>query len=647
MSSNIVITLAAIGGIAWLGFILVNALRRRGPEEIPANLSPGITDDELETRRLETGQKAAVLLSAFLAVSLPLYFLGEQDRQQGFVEQFDAESVARGQALVEEFGCFDCHGPDGTGGSASFVEQRSGVTVLWEAPSLDDVFYRYDEEEVNFWITYGRGNTPMPPWGVDGGGAMNEAQVQDIVNYLKTIQKPQSEVVAEFDSDIRATQLSRLQNAEQVAEDTLRTQRQVLADINRAPELAELVGPLAEEARQVLDAAGDGLDTDGDGLSDSAEVRLVEIGNSIVEVYRVLEPVSFDPEAAQSVEGVDDADTAEGILATLEDLVESGDYPALEPRLEVVRELLETGTVDPAVGLSEAAIAALEEIASSVTAVEAPAGDWDLSSATTWVEALEAAAAEEGAAEEVVQAAGDARAALDGGQDTDGDGLSNDAENALSTQVTEINSQVVPNEATVPGLDPTNPEGSGEPDASAAETAVGNWETLALNLDVTTNNIDNLRRGAEEGVAYLERALAERRWEIDIEGVAEAAFDGDVEKAERAVLLFNGYCARCHTAGFAAGVPFTLEAGSGGFGPALWDGRPTVQFGPPADSPEEDLLVQFIINGSEAQEPYGLNGFGSGRMPAFGQILSMEDIQLISQYLRGGDLTGMGEGSGS
>ena len=41
-----------------------------------------------------------------------------------------------------------------------------------------------------------------------------------------------------------------------------------------------------------------------------------------------------------------------------------------------------------------------------------------------------------------------------------------------------------------------------------------------------------------------------------------------------------------------------------------------------------------------ADEPYGLNGFGSGRMPAFGPILPQEDIELIAQYLRGGDLTG-------
>src|SRR5690606_6110029 len=314
MSSNIVITLAAIGGIAWLGFILVNALRRRGPEEIPANLAPGTTDDAMETSRLETTQKAAVLLSAFLAVSIPLYFLGEPNRQQGFVDQFDQESVDRGAALVVEYGCFDCHGPDGTGGSAAFVEQRSGVTVLWAAPSLNDIFYRYDDDEVNYWITYGRGNTPMPPWGVEGGGAMNEAQVEDVVNYLKTIQIPQTDVVAEFDSTIRAEQAARLENAEATVESALTTQQQVLADINLAPQQVEQVSVLAQEARDVLDQAGEGIDTDGDGLSDSAETRIVEIGQELVAFLQVMEPVTLDPENPQSVEGTDDLTTATQIV---------------------------------------------------------------------------------------------------------------------------------------------------------------------------------------------------------------------------------------------------------------------------------------------------------------------------------------------
>ncbi len=115
------------------------------------------------------------------------------------------------------------------------------------------------------------------------------------------------------------------------------------------------------------------------------------------------------------------------------------------------------------------------------------------------------------------------------------------------------------------------------------------------------------------------------------------------EEAERAVGLYQANCARCHTAGFTAGIPFTQEAGSGGFGPALWDGRPVVQFGEDPAEAGDDLLVDFLINGSVANAPYGLNGFGSGRMPAFGAVLPIEDIELLAAYLRSGNLDGKGE----
>ena len=167
MTADVITVLAVVAGITWLGVLLVAALRNRGgAEEVPPNLRPGIDDQRLETKRLESGQKAAILFSAFLAVSLPLYFLGETSRQEGFVEEFDEASVERGAHVVEEFGCFNCHGPLGVGGSAQFVEQRSGVTVSWAAPSLDDVLYRFDEEELNFWITGGTRQCRPGAWQV-------------------------------------------------------------------------------------------------------------------------------------------------------------------------------------------------------------------------------------------------------------------------------------------------------------------------------------------------------------------------------------------------------------------------------------------------------------------------------------------------
>ena len=86
--TDVVIVLAVVAGIVWLGVLLVAALRNRGgEEEVAPNLKPGIDDQRLETKRLEGGQKAAIGFAAFLAISLPLYFLGETNRQEGFVEK--------------------------------------------------------------------------------------------------------------------------------------------------------------------------------------------------------------------------------------------------------------------------------------------------------------------------------------------------------------------------------------------------------------------------------------------------------------------------------------------------------------------------------------------------------------------------------
>jgi mono/diheme cytochrome c family protein len=183
-------------------------------------------------------------------------------------------------------------------------------------------------------------------------------------------------------------------------------------------------------------------------------------------------------------------------------------------------------------------------------------------------------------------------------------------------------------------LSPTEAESSGQQDLRAATAAVAANEGVALQQTVTRDNQERLLTAAQAGLDALLRAQEQHQWEIDIEGVAAIAFGGDVEQASRAVGLFNGYCARCHTSGWSAGVPFTQEAGSGGFGPALWDGRPNVQFLSAED------LVEFIAEGSVAQAPYGVNGIGSGRMPGFGQILTSEDLNLIATYLRSGNLTG-------
>jgi mono/diheme cytochrome c family protein len=562
VTANIITVLAIVAGVAWLGMMVVSALRNRGGEEIAHNLQPGIDDQQLETRRLEKSQKVAIVGSAFLAISLPLYFLGEANRQEGFVEEFAHESIERGEHLVEEFACFSCHGPLGVGGSATYVEKRSGITVSWEAPPLDDVLYRYDTDELNFWITFGRGNTPMPPWGLAGGGPMNEQQVDDIVNYLGTIQTTQQEAVDKTPAAL-VTQGVRLENADQTVETAILSQRQTLAEIEQAPADSLFISGLSEQAREILDDAGVGIDTDDDGLSDVAEVELSAISSEAVDYFRVVDPITLDP-------AIPDAEKADEAVAELEAAIP--DDPILEVHLVAIEGILET------------------------------AGE---------------------------------------GEDTDGDGISDEAEAAITGQMAEASNKTIPAGIVEIELDPTNPESvGGRPDARTASSMVGAQESVATMTTVTAENRDKLRTTEQGGLEFLLSAQVARQWEIQIPGVA-ASMEATEDEAARAVALFNANCARCHTSGFSAGVPYTLEAGSGGFGPALWDGRALVQFGDASDDPDEpDLLIEFLIKGSEPQKPYGLNGFGSGKMPSFGATLSVDDLDLLARYLRGGNMAG-------
>jgi len=566
VTAEVITVLALIAGISWLGIMVVSAFRNRGGEEIAPNLRPGIDDQQLETRRLETGQKAAIAFSAFLAVSLPLYFLGEPARQEGFVTEFDQASIDRGATIAGPaptgFDCFSCHGPLGSGGVANYVERRSGVRVEWVAPPLDDIFFRYSEDEVTYWITFGRANTPMPAWGLAGGGPMSEHQVQDVVNYLQTIQRTQQEVVEATGNRVQ-TELDRLTAADVAVSATVVRQEQVVAEIDQAAEDYEFVRHLAEEARMLLNTAGEGRDTDADGVSDATEVRLSEISVEVFNYFRAFEPVRLDP-------ATPDAELVGQAIAQLEAASQR------DPILRNYIALIEAASID------------------------------------------------------------------DEGDDTDGDGITDSAESRINAFLTEAAATTVPANFSVVTLDPQSAESvQSTSDMTTATRLVGAIESISITKRVLTENEDRIRPTEEAGLAFLRQAVIDRKWEIDIPGVARAMGVSE-EEAARAVGLFNANCARCHTSGFSAGMAFTQEVGSGGFAPALWEGRPEVQFGlAPTDDTLPDTLFDFILNGSVADAPYGYNGMGTGRMPGFGFILPSSDIDLLARYLRSGNLKGV------
>ncbi len=290
MINNLAIVLVAVAIVGWLAFLMVSSVRSQGSEEVAPNLSPPMANEELETSRLERALFWAVILAAFAAISLPIYFLTEFNRQGSFLEAFAEESLERGSALSATsaeggFDCQGCHGPGFVGGAASALHGQSGVSTTWAAPRLDTIFYRYSREEVKFWIVYGRAGTPMPAWGIDGGGVLNDQQVEDILNYIEEHQLPQDEAVAVMASETSTADGFR-QNAEANLAAMILSQETKLAAAQAAPgrldeavrinqAFQNLVAGLPIDWNSLSESEPpDLVDTDEDGLTDLAETEI-------------------------------------------------------------------------------------------------------------------------------------------------------------------------------------------------------------------------------------------------------------------------------------------------------------------------------------------------------------------------------------
>lgn len=220
----ILINVAAVLTIIVVLGAKVLSVRRTPEEKQPANLTPFYDDDVMEDTHLTRVLRWVLLFSTIIAVVLPLYWLLEPGRQSEESKGFEERAIERGAVLyanstmeaydsAKSLACANCHGADGGGGAATFVltpeaqgdPDANPVKETWAAPALNDIFYRFNEctaadvaegapncsrveGQVTQVITYGRPGTPMPAWGVAGGGPKNVQAVSDLVEYLKSIQ---------------------------------------------------------------------------------------------------------------------------------------------------------------------------------------------------------------------------------------------------------------------------------------------------------------------------------------------------------------------------------------------------------------------------------------------------------------------------
>ena len=190
-SVGVVLGVVAIGGfiLYWVFNWLAGRPETGSEIELAPNRRPFVDDAEMEGRRLDRGLTAGLISIVVISIALPLYWLGEPGRHDGLIEFSDNQAIKRGEHLYEER-CATCHGSvDGPGGLRDYtLVDNNGIflaQVDWKVPSLAAVLYRYSADEVRYVLEYGRPNTPMPAWGIAGGGPFTTQQIDELVIFLE------------------------------------------------------------------------------------------------------------------------------------------------------------------------------------------------------------------------------------------------------------------------------------------------------------------------------------------------------------------------------------------------------------------------------------------------------------------------------
>ena len=196
----VIFTITVVGWIVYYFANRRSAQAELGSEiELAPNRRPYYDDETLEGRRLERVQLFGVLLLALIVIMLPLYWVFEPSRQAGAVSGKEGRFITWGGRLYATtaeggFNCAGCHGAQGGGGAApySISDPNTGEneSVSWIAPAVNTIFYKYDESEVKFILVYGRPFSPMSPWGLAGGGPMNDQQIETLIAKLWSLQIP-------------------------------------------------------------------------------------------------------------------------------------------------------------------------------------------------------------------------------------------------------------------------------------------------------------------------------------------------------------------------------------------------------------------------------------------------------------------------
>lgn len=207
--------------VVGITYVVVN-IRQAKPEigseiELAANRKPYLPDAELEGRKLDRTLSLGLLALFVVGIGLPLYWLQEPGRQTNEKGNLHRKFVDRGAQMFAPtedggFNCAFCHGTNGVGGVTPYTitdaEGRFVKQVEWKGPALNTVLLQFTRDEVRYVLEYGRPFSPMPAWGAKGGGPLTEQQLQNLIEYIESIQLTPAEAQKQA-----TTQLAKMMKA--------------------------------------------------------------------------------------------------------------------------------------------------------------------------------------------------------------------------------------------------------------------------------------------------------------------------------------------------------------------------------------------------------------------------------------------------
>jgi mono/diheme cytochrome c family protein len=197
LTSSAGVVLVVIGSIlviaSVVGITLRGHRRPSGPD-IPNAMRPGPSDPALETPLLQKLQGWGVLLVAFFGIWIPYVWLREPSTNMRQEQDLKTAAIDRGHRATLLYsednqlgvGCVRCHGPQLSGGvvlaGTTYAYPPNLQTIC--GGNLVDPPHAGIASIADIYQVIQQGRNVMPSWSIRYAGALDDQQINDIVNYL-------------------------------------------------------------------------------------------------------------------------------------------------------------------------------------------------------------------------------------------------------------------------------------------------------------------------------------------------------------------------------------------------------------------------------------------------------------------------------